>query len=48
MTVAQIKEHVGEWRRPNIEAALEYEREHDARKGAIEALEAAIEAKEGD
>ena len=48
MTVAQIKEQVGSWRRPNIEAALEYEREHDGRKGAIEALEAALEAKESD
>jgi large subunit ribosomal protein L21 len=48
MTVAEIKEHAGEWRRPNIEAALEYEREHAARKGAIEALEAAIAAKESD
>jgi large subunit ribosomal protein L21 len=48
LTVAQIKEQVGSWRRPNIEAALEYEREHDSRKGAIEALEAAIAAKEGD
>ena len=48
MTVAEIKEHAGEWRRPNVEAALEYEREHAARKGAIEALEAAIAAKEND
>jgi large subunit ribosomal protein L21 len=48
MTVAQIKEHAGEWRRPNIEAALEYEREHGSRKGAIEALEAALAAKESD
>jgi large subunit ribosomal protein L21 len=48
MTVAQIKEHAGEWRRPNLEAALEYEREHGNRKGALEALEAAIAAKEGD
>jgi len=48
MTVAQIKEHAGEWRRPNLEAALEYEHEHDARKGAIEALESAIAAKESD
>jgi large subunit ribosomal protein L21 len=48
MTVAQIKEHAGEWRRPNLEAALEYEREHGRRKGAIEALESAIAAKEGD
>ena len=48
LTVAQIKEQVGSWRRPNVEAALEYEREHDRRKGAIEALEAALEAKESD
>jgi large subunit ribosomal protein L21 len=48
LTVAQIKEQVASWRRPNIEAALEYEREHDGRKGAIEALEAALEAKESD
>jgi len=48
MTVAEIKEHAAEWRRPNVEAALEYEREHAARKGAIEALEAAIAAKESD
>jgi large subunit ribosomal protein L21 len=48
MTVAEIKEQVGSWRRPNIEAALEYEREHDDRKGAIEALEAALAAKESD
>ena len=48
MTVADIKEQAGSWRRPNLEAALEYEREHDGRKGAIEALEAAIAAKETD
>jgi large subunit ribosomal protein L21 len=48
LTVAQIKEQVGSWRRPNLEAALEYEREHEGRKGAIEALEAALEAKESD
>ena len=48
LTVAQIKEQVGSWRRPNIEAALEHEREHDGRKGAIEALEAALAAKESD
>jgi large subunit ribosomal protein L21 len=48
MTVAQIKEHAGSWRRPNLEAALEHERAHDSRKGAIEALEAALAAKESD
>lgn len=46
MTVAQIAEGVSSWRRPNIEAALEYEREHANRKGAIAALESALAAKE--
>jgi large subunit ribosomal protein L21 len=46
MTVAEIAEHVPGWRRPNIEAALEYEREHANRKGAIAALESALEEKE--
>jgi large subunit ribosomal protein L21 len=48
LTVAQIKEQAGTWRRPQLEAALEYERANDGRKGAIEALESAIEAKESD
>jgi large subunit ribosomal protein L21 len=48
LTVAQIKEQAGSWRRPNIEAALEHERANDGRKGAIEALEAALAAKESD
>jgi large subunit ribosomal protein L21 len=48
LTVAEIKDQAGAWRRPNLEAALEYERAHDARKGAIEALESAIAAKETD
>jgi large subunit ribosomal protein L21 len=46
MTVAQISEAAPGWRRPNIEAALEYEREHANRKGAIAALEHALAAKE--
>ena len=46
MTVAQIAEAAHGWRRPNLEAALEYEREHAGRKGAIAALESAIAAKE--
>ena len=46
MTVAQIAEAAHGWRRPNLEAALEYEREHANRKGAIAALESAIAAKE--
>jgi large subunit ribosomal protein L21 len=46
MTVAQISEAAHGWRRPNLEAALEYEREHANRKGAIAALESALAAKE--
>jgi large subunit ribosomal protein L21 len=42
LTVAQIAEAAPGWRRPNIEAALEYEREHAKRKGAIAALESAL------
>jgi large subunit ribosomal protein L21 len=46
MTVAEIAEHASSWRRPNIEAALEYERENANRKGAIAALESALAEKE--
>jgi large subunit ribosomal protein L21 len=46
MTVAEIGEKASGWRRPNIEAALEYERAHANRKGAIAALESALAAKE--
>ena len=46
MTVAEINEAISGWRRPNIEAALEYEREHGKRKGAIAALESALATKE--
>jgi large subunit ribosomal protein L21 len=46
LTVAEINEAVSGWRRPNIEAALEYEREHGKRKGAIAALEHELAAKE--
>jgi len=46
MTIAEIKEGVEKWRRPQVEAALEFEHAHAARKGAIAALEAAIAAKE--
>jgi large subunit ribosomal protein L21 len=46
MTVAEIAEAAPGWRRPNLEAALEYEREHAKRKGAISALESALAAKE--
>ena len=47
MTVAQINESASGWRRPLLEAALEYEKGHGARKGAIAALESALAAKEG-
>jgi hypothetical protein len=46
MTVAEIAEAAPGWRRPNLEAALEYEREHANRKGAILALEHALTEKE--
>jgi large subunit ribosomal protein L21 len=46
MTVAQIAEAAPAWRRPNVEAALEYERAHAKRKGAIAALEHALADKE--
>ena len=46
MTVAQISEGSKAWNRPMLEAALEYERAHAARKGAIAALESALKAKE--
>jgi large subunit ribosomal protein L21 len=48
MTVAQIAESASGWRRPNLEAALEYEQANANRKGAIAALESALAAKEGD
>jgi large subunit ribosomal protein L21 len=40
MTVADIKEKVARWSPEQVEAALEYERAHAKRKGALEALEA--------
>ena len=46
MSIAEIKEHVSTWRRPNIEAALEYEQANANRKGAIAALESALSEKE--
>jgi large subunit ribosomal protein L21 len=46
LTVAEIAEQVSGWRRPNIEAALDYERENANRKGAIAALESALAEKE--
>jgi large subunit ribosomal protein L21 len=46
LTVAQIAEAASGWRRPNLEAALEYERAHANRKGALAALESALAKKE--
>jgi large subunit ribosomal protein L21 len=46
LTVAQITEGSKTWNRPMLEAALEYEQAHAARKGAIHALETALHAKE--
>jgi large subunit ribosomal protein L21 len=45
MTVAEVKEAAAAWKRPQLEGALAYENENAARKGAIAALEAALEAK---
>jgi large subunit ribosomal protein L21 len=46
MTIADIQEGVSSWRRPNIEAALEYEKANANRKGAVAALEGALAEKE--
>jgi large subunit ribosomal protein L21 len=46
MTVAQINEGAKTWNHPMLEAALEFERTHAARKGAIAALESALKAKD--
>jgi large subunit ribosomal protein L21 len=46
MTVAQIADGAKSWNQPMLEAALEYERAHAARKGAIAALESALKAKD--
>jgi large subunit ribosomal protein L21 len=40
MTIADINEQSPRWSTEQVEAALEYERAHAARKGAIAALEA--------
>jgi len=46
LTVAEIAENASSWRRPNLEAALEYELANAKRKGAIAALESALAEKE--
>ena len=44
-TVVEISEKAKRWKLESVEAALEYERAHAKRKGAIAALESALEAK---
>jgi large subunit ribosomal protein L21 len=46
LTVAGVAEAAPGWRRPMLEAALEFERANAARKGAIAALESALAARE--
>ena len=46
MTVAAIAEAAPGWKRPQLEAALEYEQAHAKRKGALAALESALASKE--
>jgi large subunit ribosomal protein L21 len=48
MTVAEIKDGASEWNRPMLSAALEYERAHANRKGAVAALESALADKESE
>jgi large subunit ribosomal protein L21 len=45
MTVAEITEKAKRWKPESVEAALEYERAHAKRKGAIATLESVLEAK---
>jgi large subunit ribosomal protein L21 len=44
-TISDIREKSKHWRAEQVEAALDYERAHANRKGAIAALEATIAAK---
>ena len=45
MTIAQLTEAAGGWSREQVEAALEHEGSGKARKGALAALESALEEK---
>jgi large subunit ribosomal protein L21 len=45
MTIAQLTDAAGGWSREQVEAALEHERSGKARKGALAALESALEEK---
>lgn len=46
MTIAQLTEASAGWSREQVEAALEHERSGKARKGALAALESALEEKQ--
>jgi large subunit ribosomal protein L21 len=46
MTITQLSEAAGGWSREQVEAALEHERAGKARKGALTALESALEEKQ--
>jgi large subunit ribosomal protein L21 len=46
LTVAEVKAGTETWSRAEVEAALAYEHEHAARKGAIAALESALAKEE--
>src|SRR5690242_20203256 len=46
MTIAQLSEAADGWSREQVEAALEHERSGKARKGAVAALESALEEKQ--
>jgi large subunit ribosomal protein L21 len=46
MTIAQLSGAAGGWSREQLEAALEHERSGKARKGALTALESALEEKQ--
>jgi large subunit ribosomal protein L21 len=48
LTVAAVKDAAAGWSPEEVAAALEYERAHANRKGAIAALESATEGGEGD
>ena len=45
MTIPELSEAAGGWSREQVEAALEHERSDKARKGALAALESALEEK---
>jgi large subunit ribosomal protein L21 len=48
LTVAEVKAETKEWSVEELQAALEYEKSHADRKGAVAALESALKADEAD